>query len=180
MRLKLENTIAVLVDVQERLLPHISDSEELLSRLDVLLRGLDELGVPIVLSEQYKKGLGETPEVLKTLFAPALSLEKVTFSCAGNDSFDEYIVVQAVKNVILFGIESHVCVLQTALDLLEQGIKPIIVTDAVSSRNENDKEVALQRMTREGAILTTTESILFELCFSSKNPSFKVISKLVK
>lgn len=180
MRLELDNTMMMVIDVQERLFPHIQHNDKLLSRLQILIKGLQALAVDIMLNEQYKKGLGATLAPIAQLLTTTPTFEKVTFSAIDDDPSKQHITGKAKKNIILAGVESHVCVMQTALDLLAQDYLPVIVVDAVGSRHELDHQTALLRLRDSGALLATTESILFELCRSSKNPSFKTISGLVK
>ena len=180
MRIKVEDCVFVQVDVQERLFPHIADKEELEKNLITLIQGLKLLEVPIIVNEQYKKGIGETIPSLKELTDDYPHFEKTTFSCCGNIDGLSAIKATGKKIVILAGIETHVCVLQTALDLLEEGLQPVLVTDCVNSRKANDKEIAISRMIQAGVIPTTYESLLFELTVNAKHPQFKGISSLVK
>lgn len=181
-RIARENTQAMLIDVQERLAPHIYDNENIVKKIITLVKGLQALDIPIMLNEQYKKGLGDTlPEILEVLEGDnAKSFEKVTFSACDNDDSWNYLAQQNRSIVLLFGTEAHVCVMQTALDLLDNGMQPVIIADAVGSRFPYDKKQAIRRIRRAGAVITTVESILFELCRSSKDPAFKTISNLIK
>ncbi len=180
MRIKAEDCVFVQVDVQERLFPHILDNEELEKNLVTLVRGLQLHEIPMIVNEQYKKGIGETIASLRELTDDYPHFEKTTFSCCGNEDGLCAIKQTGKKVVILAGIETHVCVLQTALDLLEEGLQPVLVTDCVNSRKAKDKDMATQRMIQAGVIPTTYESLLFELTVNAKNPVFKEISKLVK
>ncbi len=180
MRIKAEDCVFVQVDVQERLFPHIQNNEELEKNLVTLVKGLQLHEIPMIVNEQYKKGIGETIASLKELTDIYPHFEKTTFSCCGNEDGLCAIKDTNKKIVILAGIETHVCVLQTALDLLEEGFQVVLVTDCVNSRKEKDKEMAIQRMIQVGVIPTTYESLLFELTVNAKNPVFKEISKLVK
>jgi nicotinamidase-related amidase len=180
MRIKVEDCVFVQVDVQERLFPHIAEKEELEKNLITLIQGLKLLEVPIIVNEQYKKGIGETIPSLRELTDDYPHFEKTTFSCCGNEDGLSAIKATGKKVVILAGIETHVCVLQTALDLLEEGLQPVLVTDCVNSRKAKDKETAIQRLVQAGVIPTTYESLLFELTVNAKNPVFKGISALVK
>ncbi len=180
MRILKENVVGVMVDIQEKLQPHMFDSDKLLSNSKILLQGLLALDIPILVTQQYSKGLGNTLSELSSILGDYNYTEKLTFSCCGEPSFLRSITDHKREYVILFGIETHVCVLQTAIDLLERGFFPIIIEDCVSSRKENDKKIALQRIKDEGGIISTYESILFELCQSAEDPVFKTISKLVK
>ncbi len=179
MRVLLENTIAVCIDMQERLFTAIHNNESIEQKAITLISGLNELGTPIIVTEQYPKGLGSTIESLQTVLDED-KVEKVTFSCCDEVSFVSELEKSNRKTVLLFGIEAHVCVLQTAVDLITKGFNVFVIVDCVSSRNAYDKDIALRRLEKEGVYLTTMESVLFELCRSSKNGSFKTISALVK
>ncbi len=180
MKIKAENCVFVQVDVQERLFPFISNKEELEKNLITLVKGLQLHEIPFIINEQYKKGIGETIPSLRELVDEYPHFEKTTFSCCGNEDGLAAIKATGKKFVILAGIETHVCVLQTALDLLEEGLQPVLVTDCVNSRRQSDKDMAIQRLIQAGVIPTTYESLLFELTVNAKHPVFKEISKLVK
>jgi nicotinamidase-related amidase len=134
----------------------------------------------LVVSEQYPKGLGPTIKDISRLITDFDPIEKVSVSCCGERRFLELIHEYGKRNIIICGIETHVCVLQTVMDLIERGYHPVIIEDCVSSRKSSDRETALKRMAREGVIITTYESILFELCEVAGTDQFKQISKLVK
>lgn len=180
MKIKAEESIFVQVDIQEKLFPHISNNEELEKNLLILLKGLKLHEIPFIINEQYKKGIGETIPSLRELTDEYPHFEKTTFSCCGNEDGLEAIKALGRNTVILAGIETHVCVLQTALDLLEEGFKVVLVTDCVNSRKQSDKDMAIKRLIQAGVIPTTYESLLFELTVNAKHPVFKEISKLVK
>ena len=180
MKIRVEDCVFVQVDVQERLFPFISNKEELEKNLNILIKGLKLHEIPIIVNEQYKKGIGETIASLRELTDDYPHFEKTTFSCCGNEDGLAAIKATGKKFVILAGIETHVCVLQTALDLLENGLQPVLVTDCVNSRREKDKDMAISRLIQAGVIPTTYESLLFELTVNAKHPVFKEISKLVK
>lgn len=185
MRIIPEHSLALGIDIQERLFPHMHGKDQLLGKLRILIQGLRHLSVPIMLTEQYKKGLGDTiPGVLEAfgdeIPTGAMRPEKKHFSVLDHEEAFKEIHRSKPKNLILFGIERHVCVLQTAIDALEHGFNPIVVIDATSSRFESDKDIALHRFNAEGISLTSVESILFELCRISGSDTFKAISRLVK
>ncbi len=180
MRIRVEDCAFIQVDVQERLFPFIFNNEELEKNLITLIKGLKLHKVPIIVNEQYKKGLGETIFSLKNLVCDYPHFEKLTFSCCGQEEGLAKLKSLGKKYIILAGIETHVCVLQTAMDLLEEGFIPVLVVDCVSSRKQIDKKVAIKRMIQAGVIPTTYESLLFELTVNAKNENFKEISKLVK
>jgi hypothetical protein len=180
MKIKAEDCVFIQVDIQEKLFPFISNNEELEKNLIILLKGLKLHNIPFIINEQYKKGIGETIPSLRELVDEYPHFEKTTFSCCGNEEGLAAIKAEGKKTVILAGIETHVCVLQTALDLLEEGFSVVIVTDCVSSRKQKDKDTAIQRLIQAGVVPTTYESLLFELTANAKHPVFKEISKLVK
>jgi len=175
-----DDVVAVVVDIQERLFPHIHGHDQLAENTVKLIKGLKILQVPLIVTQQYTKGLGPTiPQVAEALvdFNP---IEKLTFSSFGDPDFVNVLNDYGKNHIILMGIEAHVCVLQTAMDLLNIGYEVILVEDCVSSRRLNDKQVALQRMRDDGVIITTYESILFELTKVAGTDEFKAISNLVK
>ena len=151
-RIAREDTQALMIDVQEKLTPHIYEHEAITDKMAVLIQGLQALGIPIMLNDQYKKGLGDTIPKLYTLLNDdnRQSHEKTSFSVCDNPPSWAHISRQNRRIAIIFGIETHVCVLQTALDLLDNGIQPVIVADAVGSRNPYDKKIAIRRMRRSG------------------------------
>lgn len=180
MRIIKDNTVAVVIDIQERLFPHMFNKSQLEMNVQILLKGLDILGMPFLLTEQYSKGLGSTIPSIKSSLEETRPIEKLTFSCCGENRFITELNKINKKYVILAGIEAHVCVLQTVLDLVEFGFQPVLVEDCVSSRRENDKLIAIERIRKSGAIVTTYESILLELCQVAGSEKFKQISKLIK
>lgn len=180
MRILKDRSAALIIDIQERLYPFIFENEKLTINVSKLIEGLKIIGLPIFITEQYVKGLGPTIEPVATLLGSHPRIEKMAFSCCDEPRVMEGIAVTGKENIIIAGIESHVCVLQTVLDLKRNGYHPVVVEDCVSSRHENDKRVAIERMRQEGAIITTSESILFELLRYSGTEQFRGISRLVK
>lgn len=180
MNLDRHHTLALCVDIQERLLPHIHGYEELVRRTAILVKGLRVLNVPIVVTEQYTKGLGTTVPVISDALGSYEPIEKMSFSCCGNPDVEATVLGTGRHQIIVFGIEAHVCVQQTVHDLLAQGRKVVVLNDCVSSRSANDARVALERMRDAGAVISTMESVLFELLRVSGTQEFKSISALVK
>jgi hypothetical protein len=180
MRILKDDAIAVVVDIQELLFPLIHNHEQLEKDTVTLIKGLKVLEVPMLVTQQYTKRLLPTLPSLAEAIGEYEHLEKMAFSCCDEPKFDEALAISTKRTVILFGIETHVCVLQTCVDLIERGYKPVVVEDCVGSRNPNDKHIAIERMRKEGAIITTKESLLFELQRVSGTESFKAISRLVK
>lgn len=180
MRINVEDTVFCLVDVQERLYPHVTNKDEIEKNLITLVKGLKIHNVPFIVNEQYKKGIGETIPSLRELVDKDPHFEKTSFSCCKNESTLEALKSSNKKVVIVAGIETHVCVLQTCIDLLEENFQVVLVTDCVTSRKQNDTDVAIKRLVQAGVIPTTYESLLFELTVNAKNPVFKEISSLIK
>ncbi|HVT03053.1 MAG TPA: hydrolase [Thermoanaerobaculia bacterium] len=182
-RLKRESTILAVIDVQEKLAKHMTDSESLQTNIDRLVRGCHLLNVPALLTEQYPKGLGDTTRMVQKSFDEtygAHTIQKLCFSGVGCADFSESLKLAARKQVVLAGIEAHVCVYQTAMDLLESGYQVHLVSDAISSRSAANKDIALRRLVSEGAKISSTEMVLFELTIEAGTDEFRAISKLVK
>lgn len=180
MRILLNETAAVIIDMQERLLPHMYEYQIILQNNLKLIAGLQILSVPTVITQQYTRGLGETVPSIVSKFPEFRYIEKISFSCYDEPAFKEQVSLIGKPNIILCGIESHVCVLQTCLDLLNAGFRPVIVEDCVSSRKIIDNKVAIDRMRQEGAIISSMESLLFELVRGADSKYFKDISGIVK
>lgn len=173
------NARLLIVDVQEKLMPAIPVADQLVSHCKKLIEGAKALGIPIAGTEQYPKGLGKTvPALAGHLGAMP---EKVRFSCAEALGWQPAAMdLERRDQIIVAGIEAHVCVLQTVLDLLAIGFRVYVPADAVASRKKLDWKIALGRMASLGAVITTTESVLFECCETAAAPEFKTISRLVK
>lgn len=180
MRITADNSIGLVIDIQERLYPVMHNKEVLAHNTAKLLQGLRILNIPVLVTQQYSKGLGNTIGEVAQHIEHFGFTEKMSFSCCDEVLFVNKINELKRKQIIICGIEAHVCVLQTVIDLKEKGFIPVVVTDCVSSRKEEDKNTAIERMRFEGAILTSYESILFELCRYADTEGFKAISKLVK
>ena len=145
-----------------------------------LLKGMALLKIPTTVSEQYIKGLGRTLEIFQNELSEASFDEKNAFSCMDDSEIAPHLLSNKRNQIILCGIEAHVCVMQTAIDLIDKGFNVCVVVDAIGSRNSFDKNIAIQRMQQEGVYLSTVESILFELCRDSNKPIFKDLSNLIK
>ncbi|MBN1132318.1 MAG: hydrolase [Bacteroidales bacterium] len=180
MRIEKTNSIGLVIDIQERLIPQIAEQELLVKNVQILLEGLQILGIPVLITEQYPKGLGPTLKEIELHLPQNSPIEKIAFSCCDEQAFLGALQRSGKKQVIICGIETHVCILQTVLDLLECSYLPVVIADCVSSRKIHDKEIALARMRQEGAVISSYESILFELTRIAGSDTFKTISKLVK
>jgi nicotinamidase-related amidase len=175
-----ENTILVVIDIQERLFHAMHDKERLLQNTQKLLSGMRVLEIPVILTEQYPKGLGATLPELKQLLPDIQPIEKLSFSCCQEEPFRRELESRQRKQVLLAGIEAHVCVYQTAMELLGLGYEVQVVSDCVSSRDAGNKGVALAKVSSAGAGLTSTEMALFELLRAARGDKFKQISNIVK
>lgn len=177
--LRREETALLIIDIQERILGVMHKPEELIENSLKLIKGFKLLNVPIYYTEQYPKGLGETVLALKDELT-GNAIHKMSFSCSGaGDLFNEF-REKGINQLAVCGVESHVCVQQTVLDLIVNDFQVDVAADAVSSRRVFDYETALNRMRSNGAEITTTESILFELLEVCGTDEFKAVSKLVK
>jgi nicotinamidase-related amidase len=173
-----DDSALLVVDVQERLLPSIANVERMVWNIRRLIDGAKAMGVPVVATEQYPKGLGPTTAELAQRLEEIPA--KLTFSCGGCPELFERLRDAGVFKILVVGIEAHVCVQQTVLDLLAEGFRVYLAVDAVSARHAIDYETALRRMDSAGATLTTSESALFEWCDIAGTPEFKQISALVR
>ena len=176
MRIEKEQAIALVVDYQEKLMPVMHEKEQLLRNSCILLEGLKILDVPMVITQQYTKGLGMTVEAITEAAGTTEYIEKIAFTAYDAVKWK----LRGKKYVIVCGIETHICVLQTIIDLKAAGFVPVLVADCVSSRKESDKQVALDRARQEGAIITTYESLLFELLKVAGTETSKQIQKLIR
>jgi nicotinamidase-related amidase len=179
-RLKKEDAILVMIDFQERLMPAMKDQEELEESVCKLVNGIRTLDVPVLVTQQYTKGLGPTVADIAEALGEFSPIEKTDFSATGEMNFLEALNESGKTSIILCGIETHVCVAQTALTLLELGYDVFLVEDAVSSRNKTDKKTAIKRMEQAGVRPVTVEAVLFELLVTAKAAEFKEISRIVK
>ncbi|MBC7460775.1 MAG: isochorismatase family protein [Thermoleophilia bacterium] len=171
-----------MVDVQERFRPHIEGFEELVAAIRLLVQGARLLGVPVAYSEQYPQGLGPTvAELLDVMPDDAASYEKVDISSAAAPGWVELPAsVRDAEQLVLVGIEAHVCVRQTALDLLHQGRSVHVPVDAISSRSRRALDIAERDMERSGAHLATVEQVLFDWLGVAGTPEFKAVQSLIK
>jgi nicotinamidase-related amidase len=171
----------LVVDMQEKLQPLIHDDKRLRAKAAALAEGARLLDVPVVVTEQYPKGLGRTvPELHDAVKRAGGALEKTSFSCATDPAVRARIESLHREDVLLAGVEAHICVMQTALDLLERGYRVHVVQDAVGSREPANKDAALAKLARHGAEPSTVEMALFELMGDSKHPQFKAVQALIK
>lgn len=178
--LKKESTALLVIDIQERILPVIKKNEDVVDNTVKLIKGFKTLGSPIYYTEQYPKGLGETTQQIKNELSKTDAIQKMSFSCSGAGDLFEELKKKSITQIVVCGIESHVCVQQTVLDLLANEFQVDLAADAVSSRKKFDYKTALRRMRDNGAEVTSTEAVLFELLEVCGTDEFKAVSKLVK
>jgi len=183
MTLTREHTTLVVCDVQERLF-HAMDAdhrEEVMRNIKVLAASARRLRVPILVTEQYPKGLGHTlQELLDTLGPGVEPLQKVTFSCCAVDTFRARLEATGARRVVLTGIEAHVCVLMSALDLIALGYTVHVAADAVTSRTQANWRLAMDQLRQAGAVVTATESVLFQLLGEADTEEFRELARLIR
>lgn len=175
-----EDTAVVVIDLQEKLIPVMHDKERLEDRAVRFLKGIRALDIPVVITQQYTKGIGKTISSVAEALGEFKHIEKNSFSCMANEEFAAAIKALNKKNVVVCGTEAHICVQQTVLQLMEAGYNAYLVADCVGSRSEEDKFWGITRMGNSGAVITTYEAVLYELLRDSKAPGFKEISAIVK
>ncbi len=183
MQLQRSNTILVIIDVQQKLMPVIDGADSILRNIERLIRGAHILGIPVILTEQYVKGLGPTVDLIRTALDETSGyrpIEKDCFSAHGCAAFSAQLGAMNRRQIVIAGVETHVCVYQTVMDLLGTGLEVTIAADAVSSRTPENRDIALRRMISEGAKLSSTEMALFELVGVSGTDEFRTISRLIK
>ncbi|UDQ96668.1 isochorismatase family protein [Lentisphaerota bacterium WC36G] len=175
-----EEIAVVLIDAQEKLMPAMVDSEDVIKHQKMVCTAAKILNLDIFITEQYPQGLGSTVKELAEVTAESKFFEKVEFSCLDNEKFAESFLKNGYKTVVLMGVESHICVQQTALAMLENNINVVVLADAVASRKVENKNLALDLMRQCGAFITSSESFLFSILKGAKHPNFRDISKLIK
>ncbi len=179
MLIKAERSSLLVVDVQEKLAPAMSDIDRVVENTSILMRAASRLSVPQLVSEQYPKGLGATLASLCEL-SDGEAAPKMSFSCMGDSAFESRFNALGRNQAVIAGIEAHVCVLQTAMDLLDRNMQVFVVADATSSRSPDSHSMALHRLSGAGAGIVTTEMVLFEWLGQAGTPEFKELSKLIK
>ena len=178
--LKMENTVLLLIDIQGKLAHLMHEKERLFDNLQKLIKGIQVLGLPILWVEQNPDGLGPTIPEITSLLPANKPISKMSFSSCRNEQFLQELKNQNRKQVLVAGIEAHICVYQTVADLVAMGHEVQVVTDAVSSRIGENKQVGLQKMSTAGALMTSVETALFELLQVAEGDAFKEIVRIVK
>mgnify|MGYP000859923003 FL=1 len=179
MTLRTDNTACLIVDIQERLTPALHEAERFTAACTLLIQGLHALGIPMMATEQYPQGLGTTLPEIKSLLPDTPFVEKTRFSAVLPET-EDFIRRHNAQNIVLIGAETHICMLQTALDLRAQGLNVYIPAECAASRNPANKANGLEQMHAAGVTVGNGESLLFALLRDAKHPAFKTISKLVR
>lgn len=175
--LKKDNTLIFMVDMQEKLV-NVTFAQNEVEVAEKLIKAAEILHIPVFISEQYPKGLGNTVEYLKRDFHQ--KIEKTAFSVLKEKNILDTIESYGKKQILLFGIEAHICVYQTAMDLLEKGFEVYLLKDACKSRKDKEFNAGIELMKQEGVKITCLEIVLFEFLETSKNPDFKAVQQLIK
>ena len=179
--LRPEDCALAVIDIQEKLLPPIFEKERLVRNAQLLVRLANILSLPVIVSTQYEKGLGKTVDEIASLLRETQTVDKLEFGCFGNGEYCSQVDKLANRTTLLLcGMESHICVTQTALGALNQGLTVHVAADAVSSRTELNWKLGLNRMQAAGAVLSSTEMIIYELLGKSGTPAFKEMLKHLK
>ena len=176
----MKNPVLVIVDVQEKLFSVMNEKQSLLRNLTILIKGFQLFKFPVIITEQVPEKLGNTIDEIASLFDEVDPIVKSSFSCMGEPKFLEKLKAINTDEIILAGIESHVCVYQTSRDLLEQRKRVEVVTDSISSRNINNHNTALDRMKMEGVPMTSVEMLLFLLQKNADGDNFRKLVNLIK
>jgi nicotinamidase-related amidase len=180
-RLSRESAALAVIDMQEAFRPVMADFGEVATRIGQAVEGARLLEVPVIVTEQYPKGLKHTAqEIIAMLPRDLKPIEKSCFSSCGAEGFLSALTTRRIKQVIICGIEAHICVLQTSLDLLTEGFEVFLLTDCITSRRPDNKQAAFARLTQAGAIPASLEMALFEMMRTADAPQFKAIQALIK
>ena len=180
MLIRREQSLLLIVDIQEKLAPAILNADAVVANAAKLIHAAKHLSVPILASEQYPKGLGRTVPALRELLPTDTLFDKTHFSCLGEPGVPERLQQQQRRQIIICGMEAHVCVLQTAMDIKAAGYAAIVVADAVSSRRAENYELGIARMREAGVAIVSTEMVLFEWIGQAGTPEFKALLPLIK
>ena len=180
MLLSADQSLLLIVDMQEKLAPAVLRAEAAIERAALLLQGAARLELPVLISEHYAKGIGHTVPALLSLAPEGAAFDKIHFSALREPGVSDRIAALGRKQVVICGMEAHVCVLQSALSLLDAGYQVFLATDATSSRHAADRDAAFARFERAGGTLVTAEMVLFEWLERGDTPAFREVLKLIK
>ena len=175
-----DETALIIIDVQEKLFEKVEDKDRIADSICRLIRFANILGIPIILTEQYPEGLGPTINRIRELVPNVKPIEKIEFSCMASREFRRRLSEINVKNLVLTGIEAHICVAQTAIEAITSGYRVYVVYDAISSRHREDKAIAVERMKQHGVYMVTSEMLMYEVLRRAGTREFKEILELVR
>jgi nicotinamidase-related amidase len=178
--LDIQNCCLIVVDVQGKLAQLMTDRETLFKNIRILIQAAKILGIPVLWCQQVPESLGPTVPEIAELLTGGEPINKPSFSCCGQERFNAELNALGREQILLCGIETHVCIYQTAMDLMEGGLDVTVLADAVSSRTDQNRQIALTRLAAEGAHVSSTEMALFELLKTARHPRFKEVARLVK
>lgn len=180
MKLERNQTVLVVIDVQSKLLPVIYDYPALVENIKKVIQGAQILGIPVVLTEQNPEGLGLTVDEIRETLSEYNPIEKMSFSCCGEENFIEKIKQLNRNKILVCGIEAHVCIYQTCMDLLSEGYEVHLLVDAISSRKKENRDLTVEKLHRGGVQITSVEMALFEILKKASVNEFRKISKIIK
>lgn len=181
-KLEKNNTALLIIDIQERLCDVMDEDmlDTVISNTSLLINSFNIMNIPIIETKQYPKGLGDTIDDIKDIINPLLTVEKTSFSVGNNNDVLHILNEKQIKNIVVVGMEAHICVLQTVIDLINNGFNVYVVADAVISKNDFSWETALDMMQKSNAYITVAETVIYQLIGDSSNKEFKEIHKLLK
>jgi len=179
-KLERNQTVLVVIDVQSKLLPVIYDYPALVENIKKVIQGAQILGIPVVLTEQYPEGLGLTVDEIRETLSEYNPIEKMSFSCCGEENFIEKIKQLNRNKILVCGIEAHVCIYQTCMDLLSEGYEVHLLVDAISSRKKENRDLTVEKLHIGGVQITSVEMALFEILKEASVNEFRKISKIIK
>ena len=180
MKLERNQTVLVVIDVQSKLLPVIYDYPALVENIKKVIQGAQILGIPVVITEQYPEGLGLTVDEIRETLNDYNPIEKMSFSCCGEENFIEKIKQLSRNKILVCGIEAHVCIYQTCMDLLSEGYEVHLLVDAISSRKKENRDLTVEKLHGGGVQITSVEMALFEILKEASVNEFRKISKIIK
>ena len=179
-RVSADDAFLLIIDIQERLAAVMNERDTVIKNTTHLIELSKLFDIPLVLTEQYPKGLGPTVSEIRNALKEYQPVEKLSFSCCGAEGFLDAVKKTNRRKVLVTGMETHICVLQTCLDLLQEGLEVYLIADAITSRRPYDKSIALDMLKGAGCIVTTTEAVLFQVLKKAGTEEFRVISRRIK
>ncbi len=178
--IRAEEALLLVIDIQEKLFPLIHEKETVMENTVKLIRAAKAMKIPVLLTEQYPRGLGRTmPEIMSELEG-IKPIEKRSFSCFGSDEFRDAVTESAARYLVITGIETHICINQTAFDAQDMGYTPVVIEDATGTRRPGDHETAIRKLSDNGILVESAEMTIYEALESAENRAFKEVLKIIK